>query len=80
MTPEQIDAKVKEVICKELEVSPEKVKPETSFTDDLKADSIAVVELVIKLEEAFGVEIPEEDVEQMKTVGDAANYLKSRLK
>jgi acyl carrier protein len=80
MTPQEIEAKVKDIICKELEVSPEQVKPETSFTDDLKADSIAVVELVIKLEEGFGIEIPEEDVEQMKTVGDAIGYLKSHVK
>ena len=71
MSPQEIENKVKEIICKELEVSPEKVLPETSFTDDLKADSIAVVELVIKFEEEFGITIPEEDTEQMKTVGDA---------
>ncbi|HPH69089.1 MAG TPA: acyl carrier protein [Kofleriaceae bacterium] len=80
MSPQEIENKVKEIICKELEVSPEKVRPETSFTDDLKADSIAVVELVIKFEEEFGITIPEEDTEQMKTVGDAIGYLKSHVK
>lgn len=77
---DSIENKVKEVICAQLEVSPEKVKPEASFIDDLKADSLAVVELVLALEEAFGIEIPDEDTEQIKTVGDAVNYIKSHSK
>ena len=51
-----------------------------SFIDDLKADSLAVVELVLALEEAFEIEIPDEDTEQIKTVGDAINYIKSHTK
>ena len=50
-----VEQKVKEIICAQLEVSPEQVKPEASFTDDLKADSLAVVELVLALEEQFGM-------------------------
>ena len=80
MSPEEIDSKVKEIICAQLEVSPEQVKPEASFTDDLKADSLAVVELVLALEQEFKIEIPEEDTEQIKTVKDALNYIKTHAK
>jgi len=72
-----VEQKVKEIICAQLEVSPEQVKPEASFTDDLKADSLAVVELVLALEEAFSIEIPDEDTEQIKTVKDAVEYIKA---
>jgi acyl carrier protein len=72
-----IAAKVKEIICAQLEVTPEQVKPESSFTDDLKADSLAVVELVLALEEHFSIEIPDEDTEQIKTVKDAIEYIKA---
>lgn len=72
-----IETKVKEIICAQLEVSPEQVKPEASFTDDLKADSLAVVELVLALEESFSIEIPDEDTEQIKTVKDAIEYIKA---
>ena len=75
-----VEQKVKEIICAQLEVSPEQVKLEASFTDDLKADSLAVVELVLALEEAFSIEIPDEDTEQIKTVGDAISYIKSHAK
>ena len=75
-----IEAKVKEIICAQLEVSPEKVKGEASFVDDLKADSLAVVELVLALEEAFSIEIPDEDTEQIKTVKDAVNYIQTHYK
>jgi acyl carrier protein len=77
MTDQEIEAKVKELVCAQLEVSPEQVKPEASFIDDLKADSLAVVELVLALEEAFKVEIPDEDTEQIRTVGDAIAYIKA---
>ena len=77
---ENIEARVKEIIAQQLEVSPEQVKPAASFTDDLKADSLAVVELVLALEEAFKIEIPDEDTEQIKTVKDATNYIKTHAK
>ncbi len=76
-TSEDIEKKVKEIICAQLEVTPEQVKPESSFTDDLKADSLAVVELVLALEEHFSIEIPDEDTEQIKTVKDAIEYIKA---
>jgi acyl carrier protein len=80
MDATQIEAKVKDIICAQLEVSPEQVKPAASFVDDLKADSLAVVELVLALEEAFKIEIPDEDTEQIKTVQDAVDYIKAHVK
>ena len=77
---QNIEDKVKQIICHQLEVTPEKVQPGASFVDDLKADSLAVVEMVLALEEAFEIEIPDEDTEQIKTVGDAINYIKSHTK
>ena len=77
MSPEEIEVKVKELICQQLEVSEEQLKPEASFVDDLKADSLAVVELVLALEQEFKLEIPDEDTEQIKTVKDATDYIKS---
>ena len=75
-----VETKVKEIICAQLEVAADKVRGEASFVDDLKADSLAVVELVLALEEAFGIEIPDEDTEQIKTVNDAVNYIKTHAK
>ena len=75
-----VESKVRDIICAQLEVAPDKVRLEASFVDDLKADSLAVVELVLALEEAFGIEIPDEDTEQIKTVKDATNYIKSHAK
>ena len=77
---DEIEDKVKKIIIEQLEVAPDKVKPEASFADDLKADSLAVVELVLALEEAFKIEIPDEDTEKIKTVGDAINSIKSHVK
>jgi acyl carrier protein len=80
MSPEEIESKVKEIICNQLEVSPAQLKPEASIIDDLKADSLAVVELVLGFEQEFKISIPEEDTEQIKTVNDAVGYIKSRMK
>jgi acyl carrier protein len=77
---EDFEDRVKKIIIEQLEVSPDKVKPEASFAEDLKADSLAVVELVLALEEQFKIEIPDEDTEKIKTVGDAINYIKSHAK
>lgn len=77
MTPEEIESKVKELICQQLEVSEEQLKPDASFVDDLKADSLGVVELVLALEQEFGIEIPDEDTEQIKTVKNAVDYIAS---
>ena len=77
---ENIEARVNEIIAQQLEVSPEQVQGTASFTEDLKADSLAVVELVLALEEAFKIEIPDEDTEQIKTVQDAIDYIKAHAK
>ena len=74
-----IEATVKEIICAQLEVEPERVHPEASFIDDLKADSLAIVELVLAFEEKFAIEVPDDDIEQMRKVKDAINYLHQRL-
>jgi acyl carrier protein len=74
---DSIEAKVKELICQQLEVSEDQLKPSASFTDDLKADSLAVVELVLALEQEFDMEIPDEETEKIKTVQDAVNYIKT---
>ena len=76
MTPEEIEVKVKELICEQLEVSEDQLKPESSFIEDLKADSLAVVELVLALEQEFELETPDEDTEQIKTVKNALDYIK----
>jgi acyl carrier protein len=68
-------AKVKEIIINELGVDPEKVTPEASFVDDLGADSLDTVELVMAFEEEFTIDIPDEDAEQMRTVGEAISYI-----
>lgn len=68
--------KVKEIIINELGVDPEKVTGDASFVEDLGADSLDTVELVMAFEEEFGIDIPDEDAEQMQTVGDAIDYMK----
>jgi acyl carrier protein len=71
-----IEAKVKDIIINELGVEAEKVTPEASFVEDLGADSLDTVELVMAFEEEFGIEIPDEDAEKLQTVGDAIGYIK----
>jgi acyl carrier protein len=77
---DNVEDRVRKIIIEQLEVAPDKVKPEATFSEDLKADSLAVVELVLALEENFKIEIPDEDTEKIKTVGDAINYIKSHAK
>jgi acyl carrier protein len=72
------ESKVKEIIINELGVEPEKVTLEASFVEDLGADSLDTVELVMAFEEEFGIEIPDEDAEQLQKVGDAVKYLRRR--
>jgi acyl carrier protein len=67
--------KVKSIIAEQLGVKQEEVTPEASFIDDLGADSLDTVELVMALEEEFGIEIPDEDAEKITTVGDAVKYI-----
>lgn len=75
-----IDAKVKEIIVEQLGVDANQVTDEASFVDDLGADSLDTVELVMALEEKFDIEIPDEDAEKISTVSDAIEYLKKNVK
>ena len=75
---EQIQ-KVKEIIADQLGVDINEVTMEASFIDDLGADSLDTVELVMAFEEAFGIEIPDEDADKLQTVGSAIEYLQSKL-
>jgi acyl carrier protein len=70
-----MEDKVKAIIAEQLGVDIEQVKPETSFVDDLGADSLDTVELVMALEEEFGIEIPDEEAEKIATVQDAIDYV-----
>jgi acyl carrier protein len=72
----EVEAKVKEIIVQQLGVDAEKVTPDASFVDDLGADSLDVVELVMAFEEEFGVEIPDEEAEKIATVKNAYEFLK----
>ena len=71
--------KVRQIIMEQLGVTAEQVTPEASFIDDLGADSLDTVELVMALEEEFDIEIPDEDAEKLRTVQDALDYLKKHV-
>ena len=75
-----VDDKVKTIIAEQLGVKVEEIKVESSFVDDLGADSLDTVELVMALEEEFGIEIPDEDAEKMTTVGEAVKYIETKAK
>jgi acyl carrier protein len=74
-TPEEIFAKVQGIIVEQLGVEPNEVTMEASFRDDLEADSLDLVELIMAFEEEFGGEISDEEAQQLNTVGDVVNYL-----
>jgi acyl carrier protein len=74
-----IAEKIKSVIAEQLGVKPEEVTDQAKFVDDLGADSLDTVELVMALEEEYGVEIPDEDAEKLATVGDAIKYIEEKL-
>ncbi len=73
-----VEDKIRSIISEQLGVKPEEVNPQASFIDDLGADSLDTVELIMALEEEFGVEIPDEDAEKMATVGDAIKYIENK--
>jgi acyl carrier protein len=73
-----IEQRVKDIIINELGVEAEKVTADASFVEDLGADSLDTVELVMAFEEEFGIEIPDEDAEKMQTVGDAVKYIQDQ--
>ena len=79
-TESEIEPKIKSIIADQLGVGEDEIKPESSFIEDLGADSLDIVELVMAMEEEFAVEIPDEEAENIKTVGDAINYVKTHKK
>jgi acyl carrier protein len=72
-----IAEKVKEIVSDKLDVDPADIQEDKDFVEDLKADSLAIVEVVLALEEQFEIEIPDEDTEKIKTVNDAIQYIKA---
>jgi len=80
MTQAEIQEKVKQAIIDKLNVEESKITPEASFINDLGADSLDTVELVMKFEEEFDIKIPDEDAEKIQTVGAAVSYIEDKLK
>jgi len=75
----EVESKVKQVIAKKLSVSEDKILPSSAFVGDLGADSLDIVELVMELEEEFGISIPDEDNDKLSTVQGAIDYIKAKL-
>ena len=76
---EDIKEKVFGIVCDRLGVTPDKLKPETSYTKDLGADSLDLVELVMALEDTFGMNIPDEETQKIQTVGDTIKYIEEHV-
>lgn len=76
---EEIESRLKEIVMDRLNVDEEQIKPEASFVEDLGADSLDIVELIMGIEEEFDIEIPDEDAEKLTSVGEALNYIKNKL-
>lgn len=74
----EYEVKVKQIVAERLGVSEEKITPQSSFVDDLGADSLDQVELIMALEDEFDMEIPDEDAEKLKTIKDALDYIDSK--
>jgi len=72
-----IEQAVRNIICEKLSVKPDQVTPETSFVNDIGADSLDLVELIMELEDKFGMQIPDDEAEKILTVGDAIRYIES---
>ena len=75
-----VESRVRDIIVEQLGVNPEQVTPDASFVDDLGADSLDTVELVMALEEGFDIEVPDEDAEKLTTVGAAIKYIEENAK
>lgn len=74
----ELNDKVMKLVSEATKVELSNINPETSFIDDLNLDSLDMVELMMKMEDEFGIEIPEDDTEKLKTIKDVANYLKAK--
>lgn len=74
-----VDERVRELICEQLSVAPDEVTPEATFVGDLSADSLDMVELMMALEEQFGIDISEDQAERIQTVGDAVAFIEQRM-
>ena len=79
MKMEEVQAKLKEIVMDRLNAEEDQIKPEASFVEDLGADSLDIVELIMGIEEEFDIEIPDEDAEKLTTVGEAMSYVKAKL-
>ena len=79
MDAKTVEEKVKNIIVEQLGVEPEQVKPEAQFVNDLGADSLDTVELIMALEEEFDIEIPDEQAEKIKTVGEALQHISAKV-
>jgi len=80
MADKPIDQRVKDIIVEQLGVKPDQVTPEAKFIEDLGADSLDTVELVMALEEEFGIEVPDEQAEKLQSVGDVIKYIEAAQK
>ncbi|MDD2773642.1 MAG: acyl carrier protein [Elusimicrobiales bacterium] len=80
MAVEKVEERIKNIIVEQLGVDPAEVKPEAQFVNDLGADSLDTVELIMALEEEFDMEIPDEQAEKIKTVGEALSYISANAK
>lgn len=79
MKREEILARLKEIVIDRLDVEEDQIKPESSFVEDLGADSLDIVELIMGIEEEFDIEIPDEDAEKLTSVGEAIDYACNKL-
>lgn len=79
MKMEEVQSKLKEIVMDRLNAEEDQIKPEASFVEDLGADSLDIVELIMGIEEEFDIEIPDEDAEKLTTVGEAMEYVKGKL-
>ena len=80
MPDKPIDQRVKDIVVEQLGVKPEQVTPQAKFIEDLGADSLDTVELVMALEEEFGIEVPDDQAEKLLTVGDVTKYIEDNQK
>lgn len=79
MNAKEIQPRVLEIVAEQLSLPVEEVRPESSFIDDLGADSLDIVELIMEMEEEFGTEIPDEDIEKMNVVQDVISYVSKKV-